>query len=264
MRSTAAATAILVFALAVTSAAAESYTYRSEYTLSALGFPIGATRIETTITPQSYRLSGSLRAKGLAALFQPTSGTLTATGRINGKGVEAKTFTIDYVTGGRKQFTEIGFAGGSVTRTVNTPEVKKHKGWIEISPAQLQNTFDPISAVLVPAASPGEVCDRTIRIFDGAMRSDIKLSFLRVIPFSTDGYRGDAITCRAKFLPVSGYPGGKKEIAWMRDKSRIDISFAPISGTGLYAPVKAIVSTQIGPVRIYATRFETVNEPSRP
>lgn len=260
MRKAIAALTILLCAPAVADAGAESRSYRSEYAVSALGIPVGVTSFETRFTPQSYELSGTLRARGLVALFQPTSGSLTATGRIGPGRIEARDFKLDYVSGSDKQHTEIGFSGGAVTRTVNAPEVKKRSGWIEVASAHLKDTLDPISAMLVPASSWRDVCNRTIRVFDGAMRADMKLSFLRVVPFSAEGYKGDAITCRAKFVPVSGYPEGKKEVAWMRDKGVIDIAFAPIEGTSLFAPVKAKITTQIGLFSIYATRFETIEE----
>ena len=47
-----------------------------------------------------------------------------------------------------------------------------------------------------------------------------------------------------------------EEIAWLREKGRMDVAFATIEGTGVYAPLRATASTQIGPVRVYATRFE--------
>lgn len=255
-----AALTILLGAPSIASAGAETRSYRSEYSVAALGIPIGVTSFETTITPQSYELNGTLRARGLIALFQPTSGSLTATGRIGHDRVEARDFRLDYISGNDKQHTEIDFSGGAVTRTVNAPEVKKRGGWIEVASSHLKDTLDPISAMLVPASTWRDVCNRTIRVFDGAMRADMKLSFLRVVPFSAKGYKGDAITCRARFVPVSGYPEGKKEVAWMRDKGVIDIAFAPIEGTSLFAPVKAKITTQIGLFTIYATRFETVAE----
>ncbi|WP_425416854.1 DUF3108 domain-containing protein [Oricola indica] len=256
MRITTNALALLVPILCATAAHAETSVIHSRYAISALGLPVGVSKFETRISPGSYSMTGTLKASGLVALFKPTTGSMSVSGRFGRNGVQAERFALDYVSGGDRQTTDIGFSGGNVTSAVNKPKVKKRKGWIEVDAAHLRNTVDPISAMLVKADTPGAVCDRTVRVFDGAMRSDIRLNFLRTERFSADGYSGDVVTCRAKFLPVSGYPGGKKEIAWLRDKGRIVVAFAPIEGTDLYAPVKATVSTQLGPVRIYATRLE--------
>lgn len=52
-------------------------------------------------------------------------------------------------------------------------------------------------------------------------------------------------------------PVERKEIVWLRDEGRMDVFFAPIAGTRLYAPVKAVISTPVGAVRVCATRFGT-------
>lgn len=236
-------------------ALAETLTYHSEYAISALGLPVGKSSFETVISPDGYSIDGTLKARGLAALFQPTTGTVTIAGDIRDNELTATRFGLDYVSGKERQRTEIGFRGGAVVDTMNDPEPKKRADWIALDPAHLRAAIDPLSALLVPADGPEKVCGRTLPVYDGAMRVDVKLTFLRTVKFSTDGYKGDAVTCHATFEPLSGYRGKRKEIAWLRDEGRMDVSFAPIAGTPLYAPVKAVVATPYGPVRVYATRF---------
>lgn len=256
MRRTLVAALFLCAALHPGISRADTTVYRSEYAITVLGLPVGTSRFETEIGPDRYKMTGTMSAKGLLAMFQPTSGSVTVTGQIAADRIEARKFSLKYTSGDDKQLTEIGFANGGVASTVNEPKVKKRKDWIEVTAAQLKGATDPISALLIPANSVGEVCDRTIRVFDGAMRLDVKLTFLRIVPWSVGGQRGDAVTCRATFEPVSGYHEGRKEIAWLRDQGRMDIAFATIEGTGVYAPLRATASTQIGPVRVFATRFE--------
>ena len=259
MRRTLVALLSLSLALLARPAFAENGGHLAEYTLSALGLPIGRLRIETVIEPDSYAVKGTMNARGLLAVFQPTTASATITGKRRGDSIETTRFALNYVSDDEKQRTEIGFDNGAVTRTVNEPEVKKSKDWVEIPRADFRNVLDPVSALLIPAVSPREVCNRTLRVFDGAMRLDIRLSYLRTIPFATKGYKGDAVTCRATFAPVAGYPKSKSEIGWLRDKGRLDVSFAPIEGTGVYAVVKAAMGTQVGRMQLYATRFGNQN-----
>ncbi|TCD13755.1 DUF3108 domain-containing protein [Oricola cellulosilytica] len=256
MRVIGAASFLFVLASAPQPAAQEGVTHNSEYRVTALGLPVGTSAFQTAIAGDVYALKGSVNSSGLAQLFAPTSGTLKVSGRIGSGGVEANAFAMHYKTGKKRQRTAIGFRRGSIASIVNEPEPRKGADWIDVHQDQLRNALDPISAMLVRAGGPAEVCNRTVRVFDGAMRADIAMSYLRTVPFYTEGFNGDAVTCRARFIPVSGYSGGKKEIAWMRDKGRIEIGFAPIAGTELYAPVTASISTQIGKVRIRATRFQ--------
>lgn len=88
------------------------------------------------------------------------------------------------------------------------------------------------------------------------MRLDVKLSYLRTNPFSTKGFNGDVVTCRGRYIPVSGYDAKKQDINWMRDKGSIEVSFAPIGSSGFYAPVNAKVKTRLVTLRVRASRFE--------
>lgn len=256
MRGALAAAVVSCAALLPDFSLAETRIYRSEYSISAFGLPIGRSTFEAKIAPDAYEMTGTLKARGLLALFQPTTGSVSVNGRIDADRVEARKFTLNYISGDETQRTEIAFSDGGVASTLNEPKVNKRQDWIDVTAAQFKDALDPVSALLLPADTPGEVCNRTLRVYDGAMRLDVRLSYLRTIPFSVSGKSGEAITCRARFKPVSGYNGDRKQIAWLRDKGRMDISFAAVEGTRLYAPLKATVATQVGPVRVFATRFQ--------
>ena len=134
--------------------------------------------------------------------------------------------------------------------------MKETEDWVETPAADLVGAVDPIAAALVSASSMRAVCDRTIRMFDGAMRFDLRMRYLRTIPFSAKGYKGDAVTCRARFVPVSGYAADREEVAWARDNLAAEISFAPVGETGLYTPVRALIDIGITEIRVTARRFE--------
>ncbi|MBO6638584.1 MAG: DUF3108 domain-containing protein [Roseitalea sp.] len=242
-------------ASAVSTQPANSANYASEYSVTAFGLRIASTRFESTIDDRSYSINASMRARGVARLFTTTAGTLNASGDIGG-GAQSSSFDVRYTDNGRDKRTVISLSGGRVTAASNTPNVSKGDDWIEPTPAQLSGVLDPIGAMLIPAPSLRQVCARTISTFSGALRADLKMSYLRTIPFSAKGFSGDAVTCRAQFLPIAGFNRSKREINWMRDKGRIEISFAPVGQTGLYAPVKARVKIDGATVNVTATRFE--------
>jgi len=185
-----------------------------------------------------------------------TDGTRTATGRLTAGQVTPVRFEARYTDGGKAKRTVIDFEGDRVADTVNDPVVRKTDDWIDMPAAQLVGAFDPAAAILVPARSMREVCRRTLRVYDGAMRADLKLGYLRTIPFSAKGYKGDAVTCRARLEPVAGYSPTKKDLIYIRDNGDIEISFAPVGRTGLFAPVRVKLRAQPATVLITATRFE--------
>lgn len=239
---------------AITTVKAENFT--SEYSISVIGLNVGKSSFTSKIADKSYEIKGTLKASGVATLFTSTKGTLTTQGRITESGLKARNFDVQYTEGKKSKRTTIIFAKNRVAKAKNTPPVRKKGKWRNVQRAHLSGVLDPIGAIMVQASSLRDVCSKTIKVFDGAMRANFPMRYVRTIPFSTRGYKGDAVTCRASFQPISGYDQSKKDLNWMRDKGVIDISFAPIAQTGLYAPVKATVTTRIGKVRIFAKRFE--------
>ncbi len=232
--------------------------FRTEYTVSAIGLKIATTRFETTLTDDSYAINGTLRSAGVARLFTTTDGSLSATGSVSKGGIAARSFEVQYTDNKKSKRTTIASDGGRVTDYSNAPKINKGKDWVDVASDHLVGALDPIAASMVPAASLRDVCNKTVRLFDGAMRADLKLSYLRTTPFSAKGFSGDAVTCEAKFVPVSGYRKNKREIKWMRDNGRIEISFAAVGSTGFYAPVRAKVRAEAATIHLTATRFEQI------
>jgi hypothetical protein len=55
----------------------------------------------------------------------------------------------------------------------------------------LRKVLDPLSGLVFPAGSA--VCPRSLPIFDGEARATLHLTPKSVRPFSTNGFKGDAI-----------------------------------------------------------------------
>lgn len=235
--------------------------FRGEYTVSLLGLTVARSSFTTRIAGDRFLVEGSLSSAGLAQIFDDTQGTTSVSGVFFDQEVWPRVFRSHYVSGDKKQFTEIRFSQGTVVDTVNVPPLKKRgKNWIQVSNDDLRSVADPLSGTLIRAASPDEVCKRRVKFFDGEMRADLALVHVSTGKVETSGYSGPAVTCRARFVPVSGYRKGKREIDFLRDRSEISIAFAQLGSTGIYAPIRASVGTEIGPLTIEAGRFEPVEK----
>ena len=233
--------------------------YRTEYAISIFGLSIARAATETTVSGSRYDLNGNFKTSGLARVFDDTKGTVTVTGNaVNGRVVPSG-FDLNYKHGRKNKRTTIRFANGNVVASENQPPVKKRDPWVETTPQDLLNVSDPLSALMIPATDPRSVCNRTLSVFDGQTRADIMLSFNGTESFTADGFTGESVICSAKFIPISGYQKGKKSIDYLSNKSRISVSFASLGDSGIYAPVVARIGTQIGTLKITATRFEKVN-----
>lgn len=241
--------------------ATDRATFRSEYSVSIYGLTIGRSRFESSFRGDSFRVQGTLASAGLARVFDSTNGETSVQGRFSSDGAtRPSAFMLAYKSGRKSQRVSMNFSGGRVTRTDVTPTPKKRGStWIPVKADHLRAVADPISATMVKVASPENVCRRTIHLYDGEIRADLELSSEGSRPVSTGGYQGDAVICRARFVPISGYRSDHKSTAYLRDRSVIEIAFAPLGPTGVYAPVKATIGTEIGTLTIAMERLETVN-----
>jgi hypothetical protein len=230
--------------------------FRGDYSVTFLGIPVAHSTFNSTFEGNSFSVKGVLSAAGLAQLFDDTQGSVSAAGRFAGNRTQPTAFRVDYTEGKKSKMTSIRFKGGAVTRTENVPPSKKRgKSWVPLKDAHLKAVADPLSATLVRADSLDEVCGRTIKIYDGELRFDLTLSHESTETMAIDGYEGETVTCRVRFEPVAGYRKGRKALDYLKNRSRMTITFAPLGTTGVYGPVRATVGTQIGTITVQAQRL---------
>jgi hypothetical protein len=255
-RSALAASLIIGALLAAPSAfSAEPRKYTADYTVSIYGLTLARTSFTSTLDGDAIRIDGTIATAGVARIIDDTKGKTTVRGHLSEDGVAPDSFMIAYTSGKKKKRTEIDFAGGAVSRTLNVPRLKKHKKWVPLSAGDLKAATDPLSGILVRAEKPADVCARTLRYYDGELRADIRFSYAGKKPFTIPGYSGDATVCTARFTPVGGYKPGSSTIEYLK-KARMTVAFAPMGATGMFVPVQASVDTKIGTVTVQADRLE--------
>lgn len=240
-------------ALLTSSASAEPF--KSAFSISIWGLPLAELKFDTVIDSKSFSMQGSLVSSALADIVEPIRGTAASSGAMGKTGAIPKTYVLKYTYGKKSKRTSIDLGQGNVLAYENVPPLKKREPWIDVTPEQLIGTFDPISGFIIKANSLDEVCGRTISVFDGEVRADLRLNGGIKGVFSTKGYSGPAITCNLQVDPISGYRKGKKQIEYLRNSKNMSLTFAPVGDTGTYAPVRARIGTQIGTVSVNATRF---------
>lgn len=233
-------------------------TFSADYAVSIFGLTVARSSFTSHISNGGFRLDGSISSAGIATFFDDTRATTTVSGRFARGATIPDAYSVSYTYGKKAKKTTLGFTNGNVTKITNEPPLKKRgKDWVAVSAGDLIAVVDPMSAVLVRAPSLDRVCQRTIKIFDGEIRADLHLSPAGTGPVDLGAYRGEAAVCAARFVPVAGYRPGNKSLRYLRERSRIRITFAQLGQTGVYAPVNATVSTQIGTVTLRARRLET-------
>jgi hypothetical protein len=240
--------------LGVWPADAAEQRFRGDYAVTLYGLPIGRSTFVSRFGGGRFEVEGVASSAGLARVFDNTEVRTTVAGRLAEDRLRPERYRLAYRSGKQEREVEIAFRGGRVARTRVTPPPRPRDGeWIAVTTDHLAGVVDPLTATIVAARSPKEVCARTLRVYDGTARLDLQLHLVRVAEMSVAGYKGPAVECRARLRPVAGYRPSDRSLSYFR--SDIRIAFAPLGTTGLHAPIRATFGTEIGTVAVEATRF---------
>lgn len=261
LRASHALSCLLAIALPTAATAASPQSFKGEYTVSFLGLSIAKSTFSSRYENGAYSIDGTVSSAGLAKLFDDTRGTISSKGTISGQQMQPQAFRADYTSGKKASMIDIRFADGAVTSTkvIPAPGKRDPKDWVALGASDLKSVLDPMAATVIHADSLDKVCGRTVKFYDGEMRADLKLTYDSKGTISVPGYKGDTVTCSMGFEPVAGYRKGRKALNYLKNHSRMMVTFAPLGQTGVYAPIHATVGTQIGTLTISAGRFEAVN-----
>lgn len=237
-------------------AGASAQAMSSQYSVSLIGLPVGRASFDTTIDGSRFSIEGTLASTGLADIVSKTAGSSRVAGRIRGDSIFAESYGLSYTSDKRSYSSTVAFRSGRVETAEVAPKITRRKAdYVPVKPSELRAVVDPLSGLMIKAkATPDAVCSRTLPFFDGWSRLDLQLSPNGTRAFSTDGFEGDAIACNVRVKPVSGYRATSKGVKFIQAQT-IELWFAPIGATGIFAPVYAKIPTEIGPLTLRASSF---------
>jgi len=138
---------------------------------------------------------------------------------------------------------------------------------VPITEADRSGIADPLSAVLMPAQLGGGTmaasdCNRTLKIFDGRRRYNLALSYNRMDNVKIEhGYSGPVLVCGVVLQPIAGYRADSMIVKYVAGRSNMELWFAPIAGTSVEAPIRVLMPTLIGTLKIQADQFEAAAAP---
>lgn len=248
--------ALLAFATATFSTGtvyAVEVTHNTDYSISLAGLPIARASFHTQLKANRYTISGTMNSAGLADIFAQTSGETSVSGVVGRDRLSASEYRVRYQSGKKGRAIDVQFRDGDVMSASMKPARRIPKNWVPVTKADMRNVVDPLSGLIFPADT--RVCPKSVPIFDGESRMDLKLSPKGTKPFKTEGFQGDVIVCGIKFVPKSGYRKGRDDVDYLRKLETMEIWFAKADAVNVYAPVYVRIPTSLGPVTIWATRF---------
>ena len=135
-------------------------------------------------------------------------GSFTARGPITDDHPVPTNFTSKIVSNGQTSDVTMVLDEGSVKELAATPLSSSDR--VPVTEANRQGIIDPLTAMLFWAVAPGalsqETCRRTLPIFDGHQRYDLKLAFKRMDKVTAEkGYAGPVVVCSLRYEPIVGH-----------------------------------------------------------
>jgi hypothetical protein len=232
--------------------------FTAAYGLSFLNLPAGEASLAVERSGERYALELEAGLRGLAGVFFDGAGKATVAGSATRAGAVTATFRIDSRYGGKPITVALDLAGGRVRSASVAPPPTPREDRVPVAPEDKVGVVDPLTMLTIPlGAAPLDValCDRRIPVFDGASRADLVLSRGRLATVTEGAYRGPALDCRVRWVPISGHRSGGSNVRRMAANDDMQVRFAPILDGTLLLPLSITVATGWGTVRIEATRW---------
>jgi hypothetical protein len=207
------------------------------------------------------------RAGGvLKALLVDGEASFSIQGTIKGGHPMPTTFTSKIVSNTETSDVTMVLDEGNVKELAATPPPSSDR--LPVTDSNRQGISDPLTALLFSAATAGEglsqeSCRRTLPIFDGLQRYDLKLAFKRMDKMTAEkGYAGPVVVCSLRYEPIAGHRASIPLVKYLSEGREMEIALAPIAGTRLLAPFRLSVISPLANLVIEANRFETIMAPA--
>ncbi|MEF2552896.1 DUF3108 domain-containing protein [Aurantimonas sp. A2-1-M11] len=224
----------------------------TRYGMSIIGLPVGQAIFDTVIDEGSFSVSGTLSSAGIGSLVSDTRGTSRVAGKVTRRGFSAESYGLEYTSDRKRWSSDVAFNGGRVVSSKVGPKRASDKpGFIPVQRSQLRSVVDPLSGLMIKTGDPASVCRRTLPLYDGWSRLDLKLSPAGTRRYDMRGFSGEAVVCKLRIAPVSGFDASSKGLKFLKDQT-VELWFAPIARKDVYVPVYARIPTKVGPLTLSA------------
>jgi uncharacterized protein DUF3108 len=239
----------------------------AQYVVTLAGVPIGQGSWVIDIRSDQYVAAANGKTAGVLRIFSNGDGATTARGHVSNGRLIPSSYASRITTDRKSEDLRITLAGGNVKEFSIEPPSPPNPDRIPVIEAHRHGVTDPMSAALAHVAGTAdpvspEACNRTVAIFDGRLRYDLKLAYKRMeVVRSEGGYQGPAVACAVYFVPIAGYVPERPAIKYLVAQRDMEVLLAPVAGTRIVVPYRLSVPTPLGLGLMQATRFVTAAQP---
>jgi len=233
----------------------------ARYEASIAGIPIGKGSWVIDINDTRYTAAASGTTTGLIRAFTGGHGTSAAHGTLHAGEPVNSTFASTIASGHKTDEVQLTVANGVVKESRVDPPLETEPERVPLTDAHRKGILDPMTASLLRTPGAGnplapEACQRTVAIFDGRLRYDLRLAFKRMDQVKADkGYAGPVVVCAVYFTPIAGFIPSRAAIRYLVKQHDIEAWLAPIAGTHVLVPYRVQGPTPIGRMVLEATQF---------
>jgi len=241
--------------------AAFAETFRAHYALTLMGLSFGSAAAVGAIEPGGYRLDISMKTSGLANFINNTKGAAAATGKMLPAGPAPATFAHSIANSQETRTVRMALSDNAVRALEVNPPPWDLAMRLPVSEEDKRHVVDPLSALLmsVPANESlvgPPACNRTISVFDGVARFDVRLAYEETRSARTRGYAGAITVCRAYYTPISGHRTDSPSAKFMAENKEMSVWLAPLPAAHVVVPLRINIKTSVGMMSIDASDFE--------
>ena len=214
--------------LLLAGAAAHADTWRATYSVSLLGLPIGSATTTGEFSHNSYRIEANAKMTGLGTMVSNGKGAATGAGAIAAGHILPATYAITAATSNMTRTMRMSLAGSAVTAVDISPPFEDKPDRIPVKDQDKRGVVDPVGALRsrfrgaellgrLPAA-----CNRTIPVFDGYTRFDVRLAYVGQRRVATTGYAGPVAVCAVRYVPIAGHRPDRPGTKFMAENKNME------------------------------------------
>lgn len=231
-----------------------------QYAISVAGFKVAKASFSLAIDGNAYSAAMQASSAAVGRLFSSGTSTASSSGFFRSKDVQPISYRMDSQSKKLRTHVSLAMRDGHVRKGQAAPPLRQTSDRVKLSKHHRRNVVDPLSAAIMPVPSARQTtgpaaCRRTIPVFDGWTRYDVKLQFKETRDVTVGNYRGPVAVCTARWLPIAGHRDGKPSVVHMRDKSNIETWIAAVGSTRFTVPVRVQMDTGAGRLVVAASKL---------
>jgi hypothetical protein len=236
----------------------------TSYTITFARVPVGQIVATLELGASEYTISAAGSAGGAIRWLVSGEAAFATRGTVKDGRAVPVSFTSKISSSDENLRVTMVLNDGNVEKLMIVPQPGDNR--VPVTEADRQGVLDPLTALLIPNSVVGanlsqDACQRTLPIFDGLQRYDLRLSYKRMDNVAAaKGYAGPAVVCSISYQPIAGHRASTPLIKYLAEGREMEMTFTPLAGERNLAPFQVSVMSMVANLVIKADRFESTGQ----